>query len=74
MTASVMVLLSVLSGTGFASALVRSPCLEPHYVRQVFGILVLINGALIVIQFLAAPIADFDDARHTLHGHTVNTF
>ena len=56
MTASVMVLLSVLSGTGFASALVRSPCLEPHYVRQVFGILVLINGALIVIQFLAAPI------------------
>ncbi len=25
-------------------------------------------------QFLAAPIADFDDARRELHGHTVNAF
>src|ERR1700712_1990590 len=46
MTTSVLFLLSMLSGGSFASALVRAPTLERHHVRQVLGLLILLNGAL----------------------------
>jgi O-antigen/teichoic acid export membrane protein len=55
MTSSVLVLLSMLTGSSFASALVRAPTVERHQVRQVFGLLILLNGTLAIIQFAIAP-------------------
>ncbi|WP_239026016.1 lipopolysaccharide biosynthesis protein [Sphingomonas paeninsulae] len=55
MTSSVLFLLSMLSGGSFASALVRSPSLDQHHVRQVLGLLILLNGALGIVQFMVAP-------------------
>lgn len=55
MTSSVLFLLSMLSGGSFASALVRSPTLDRHHVRQVLGLLILLNGGLAIVQFMVAP-------------------
>ncbi|MDB5715444.1 MAG: lipopolysaccharide biosynthesis protein [Sphingomonadales bacterium] len=55
MTSSVLVLLSMLSGGSFANALIRAPTLDRHHVRQVLGLLILLNGTLGVLQFVFAP-------------------
>ncbi|CAN5346490.1 lipopolysaccharide biosynthesis protein [soil metagenome] len=55
MTSSVLALLSMLSGGNFASALVRAPKLDRHHVRQVLGLLIVLNGSLAIIQFAVAP-------------------
>lgn len=55
MTASVLVLLSMLSGGSFANALIRAPTVDRHHVRQVFGLLILLNGALAILQYALAP-------------------
>jgi O-antigen/teichoic acid export membrane protein len=57
MTGVVLTFLNLLNGWGFASALVRDERLEPHRIRQAFGMLLLLNGALAAIQFAAAPLA-----------------
>ncbi len=57
MTQVVLVLLNLLNGWGFASALVQADTIDKERVRQVFGMLLLMNGALAVIQFAAAPLA-----------------
>jgi O-antigen/teichoic acid export membrane protein len=56
MTSSVLFLLSMLSGGSFASALVRSPTLDRHHVRQVLGLLILLNSGLAIVQFMVTPI------------------
>jgi O-antigen/teichoic acid export membrane protein len=56
MTSSVLVLLSVLSGGSFANALIRAPTVEPQHVRQVMGLLILLNVTLGVLQFVMAPV------------------
>lgn len=56
MTSSVLILLSMVSGGSFANALVRTPTLDPHHVRQVFGLLILLNAALAILQFALAPV------------------
>jgi O-antigen/teichoic acid export membrane protein len=55
MTSSVLVLLSVLSGGSFANALIRAPTVDAQHVRQVMGLLILLNGTLGILQFLFAP-------------------
>lgn len=56
MTQTVLSLLAFLNGTGFASALVQAPVLDKQRIRQVFGILLLLNGGLALIQITAAPL------------------
>lgn len=57
MTQVILAFLSFLNGYGFASALVQSETLDPFRVRQAFGLLLLLNALLAVIQFFGAPIA-----------------
>ena len=57
MTQVVLVLLNMLNGYGLASALVRRGDADRHAQRQLFGMLILLNGALGAAQFFAAPIA-----------------
>ncbi|MCW3848526.1 lipopolysaccharide biosynthesis protein [Sphingomonas sp. LB-2] len=57
MTQVILVLLNMLNGYGLASALVRRGDADRHAQRQLFGMLILLNGALALAQFLAAPLA-----------------
>lgn len=57
MTQVILAFLSFLNGYGFASALVQSESVDPFRVRQAFGLLLLLNGLLALIQFTAAPLA-----------------
>ena len=55
MTQVVLTALAFLSGHGFASSLVQTADVSRRRIGQVFGILLLFNGTLAVIQFLSAP-------------------
>jgi O-antigen/teichoic acid export membrane protein len=58
MSAAVLVFLNFLNGYGFVSALIQSEKIEEIRIRQAFGMLILLNGALALIQiFVAAPLA-----------------
>jgi O-antigen/teichoic acid export membrane protein len=57
MTQVVLVLLNLMNGWGFAGALVQREDIDREQIRQVFGLLILLNTALAAIQFAAAPIA-----------------
>jgi len=58
MTSVVLIFLNFLNGYGIVSALIRSESVEPIRIRQAFGMLILLNGALAAIQFFAvAPLA-----------------
>ncbi|MDG5746806.1 lipopolysaccharide biosynthesis protein [Qipengyuania sp. XHP0207] len=55
MAAVVLTLLGLLNGYGLASALVQREEVSERDLRQLFGMLLVVNGALAAIQFLAAP-------------------
>lgn len=58
MTSVVLVFLNFLNGYGFVSALIQSEKVEPIRIRQAFGMLILLNGGLALIQlFAVAPLA-----------------
>ncbi len=57
MTGVVLTFLNLFNGWGFASALVRDDSIDRHRIGQVFGMLLLMNGALAGLQLLAAPFA-----------------
>ena len=57
MTQVVIVFLNFLNGYGFAGSLIREPELSEERVRQAFGILLLVNGALALLQVCLAPLA-----------------
>ncbi|MGI4730241.1 MAG: lipopolysaccharide biosynthesis protein [Janthinobacterium lividum] len=57
MTQVVLVLLNMLNGYGLASGLVRQPTVTPREVRQLFGMLLVLNGGLALGQALLAPLA-----------------
>lgn len=57
MTQVILAFLSFLNGYGFASALIQSESLDPFRVRQAFGLLLLLNSLLALIQFAGAPLA-----------------
>ncbi len=57
MTQVVLVFLSFLNGYGLASSIIQSESVDPHRLRQAFGALLILNGAIALLQFLLAPIA-----------------
>lgn len=56
MTQVVTAFLMMLNGWSFAGALVRDGEITPYRVRQVLGLLLVVNGALALIQIVAAPL------------------
>ena len=54
MAAVVLNLLSLINGFGIANAAIREGELRAHTLRQVFGMLVLLNAGLALLQFTAA--------------------
>ncbi len=57
MTQVVLVLLNMLNGYGLASGLIRQREVTQREVRQLFGMLLLLNGGLAAGQALLAPLA-----------------
>ncbi len=57
MTQVVIVLLNMLDGYGLASALIQRKDADPRAVRQMFGMLILLNVGLAALQFVMAPLA-----------------
>jgi O-antigen/teichoic acid export membrane protein len=58
MSAAVLVFLNFLNGYGFVSALIQQEKVEEIRIRQAFGMLILLNGGLALVQlFVAAPLA-----------------
>ncbi len=58
MTSVVLVFLNFLNGYGFVSALIQSEKVESVRIRQAFGMLILLNGGLALIQLaVVAPLA-----------------
>ena len=57
MTQVVIVFLNFLNGYGFAGSLIREPELTEEKIRQAFGVLLLVNAALALLQLGLAPIA-----------------
>lgn len=56
MTQVVLAFLAFLNGYGFASSLIQEKDLTPLMVRQGFGLLVLVNAMLTLIQLVIAPV------------------
>ena len=63
MTQGVLVLLTLLNGQVFAGALIRAETITTRQVRQVFGLLILLNVGIALLQVAAAPLA----ARYFRH-------
>lgn len=57
MTQVVLNVLLFLNGHGFASALVQDRAITPRKIRQAFGMVLLVNGGLALIQLALAPLA-----------------
>ena len=51
-----LVLLNTMNGYGLASALIREEEVTEERLRQTLGMLMLLNGGLALIQFVAAPL------------------
>lgn len=57
MTQVILNFATFLNGYGLVSALVQSDTVTPHRLRQAFGIMLLLNGALALLQLAVAPLA-----------------
>src|SRR5690349_3627923 len=57
MTQVVLMFLNLMNGYGFANALVRSETVTPLEIRQMFGLLILLNAGLALSQLLLSPLA-----------------
>ncbi len=57
MTQVVLAFLSFLNGYGFASSLVQDRTIDQRKIRQAFGMLILVNGAIALLQLGLAPLA-----------------
>ena len=55
MSAVVVGLLTVMNGYGLANALIQQREVTPRMMRQLFGMLVVLNATLALLQFAAAP-------------------
>jgi O-antigen/teichoic acid export membrane protein len=55
MTGVVLALLALMNGYGLANAAIREREAGPQLLRQLFGMLIVLNGALAAIQLAAAP-------------------
>lgn len=56
MTQVVLAFLAFLNGYGFASSLIQSESVEAIRIRQAFGLLIVMNAGIALIQFLLAPL------------------
>jgi O-antigen/teichoic acid export membrane protein len=56
MSAVVLAFTNMLDGYGLASALIRQPEVGERDIRQLFGLLLLLNGTLAVVQVIVAPL------------------
>jgi O-antigen/teichoic acid export membrane protein len=60
MTQVILALLNFLNGYGFASSIIQSDSVDTHRIRQAFGMLLLLNGGLAILQLTLAPVvADY---------------
>ncbi len=57
MTQVVLTSLAILNGQSFATSLVQTEKIDDRRVGQIFGLLLLFNGTMALIQFLSAPLA-----------------
>ncbi len=57
MTSVVLVFLNMLNGYGLASGLIQRDDVTPHQTRQLFGMLIALNGTLAIVQLILAPVA-----------------
>ena len=57
MTQVVLTFLNMANGYGLASGLVRAPHVGEREIRQMFGMLLVINGTLAALQLALAPVA-----------------
>jgi len=57
MTQVILVLLNMLNGYGLASGLIQQKEISDREVRQLFGMLLVLNGGLALAQVLLAPLA-----------------
>jgi O-antigen/teichoic acid export membrane protein len=57
MTQVVLAFLSFLNGWGFATALVQDRAIDERKIRQAFGMMLLVNFGIALIQFGLAPLA-----------------
>lgn len=56
MTSVVLVLLGLLNGYSFANAVIQDRSAGREQLRQLFGLLIVVNGALALAQVLTAPL------------------
>ncbi len=60
MTQVIMALMAMLNGYGLASAIIQQPAVTPRQIRQLFGLLIVVNVTIAAIQFAGASlIADY---------------
>ena len=57
MTGVVLVFLNMLNGYGLASGLIQRDDVTPRQTRQLFGMLIALNGLLAILQIAIAPLA-----------------
>lgn len=57
MTGVVLYLLSLVNGYGLANAVIQRKTADRQVLRQLFGMLILMNGALALVQLAIAPLA-----------------
>ncbi|MBJ7499185.1 MAG: lipopolysaccharide biosynthesis protein [Sphingopyxis sp.] len=57
LTQVMLMLFTLLNGYGLASAAIQRTEIGRHELRQIFGLLLLLNGALALAQILCAPLA-----------------
>jgi len=57
MSQAVVTALAFLNGQSFATSLIQTDRIDERRIGQVFGLLLLLNGGLALVQFLLAPLA-----------------
>ena len=57
LTQVMLMLFTLLNGYGLASAAIQRDKVSPHELRQIFGLMLLLNSALALAQILCAPLA-----------------
>lgn len=57
LTQVMLMLFTLLNGHGLASAAIQREEIDRHQLRQIFGLLLLLNGALALAQIVCAPLA-----------------
>lgn len=56
MTAAVMAFLGMINGTSFANAVIQDAACDTRKLRQLFGLLILVNAGLALLQIAIAPL------------------